>query len=84
MAASAWFGVTLLVIGILLFVCYSRTGKMLRCIFFTATSGSAALGVLWAVGNVIGLNVGVTPFSLLASAILGIPGVLAMLLLALI
>ena len=84
MTASAWFGVALFVLGVLLFVCYSRTGKMLRCILFTAASGTAALAVLWAVGNFIDLGINVTPFSLLTSAILGIPGVLGMLLLALI
>ena len=84
MTASAWFGALLFAAGVLLFVCYSRTGKMLRCMAFTALSGLMALGVLWMIGNLTDIGVDVTPFSLLTSAILGIPGVLGMLLLMLI
>jgi len=80
---SAWFGVGLFAVGVLLFVCYSRTGKMLRCILFTALTGPPALGFLWLLGNFIDIGVRVTPFSLLTSAVLGIPGVLGMLLLLL-
>ena len=80
MTASAWFGVSLFVIGVLLFICYSRTGKMLRCIAFTAISGPAALGALWLLSSFAQVGVAFTPFSLLTSAILGIPGVVGMLL----
>jgi len=81
--ASVWFGAGLFAVGVLLFVCYSRTGKMLRCILFTASTGLLALGVLWLLGNFIEIGVRVTPFSLLASAVLGVPGVLGMLFLLL-
>ena len=81
MTVSAWFGVVLFALGTALFVCYSRTGKMLRCILFTATTGLLALGGLWLLGNFIEIGVAVTPFSLLGAAVLGIPGVLGMLVL---
>ena len=84
MEISAWFGVALFALGALLFICYSRTGKMLRCIIFTATTGLLALAALWVLGMFTHIGVSVTPFSLLASAILGIPGVLGMLVLLLI
>jgi len=84
MEISAWFGAALFLVGALLFICYSRTGKMLRCILFTATTGLLALAVLWVLGMFTNIGVGVTPFSLLTSAILGIPGVLGMLVLMLI
>ena len=83
MADSAWFGFALFGMGALLFVCYSRTGKMLRCILFTAFTGLLALGAVWVLGNFTDIGVSVTPFSLLTSAIMGIPGVLAMLILML-
>jgi len=78
--ASAWFGLALFVVGVVLFVCYSRTGKMLRCILFTAISGPAALGALWLLSSFGQIGVAITPFSLLTSAVLGIPGVVGMLL----
>ena len=81
MTASAWFGTILFVAGVFLFACYNRTGKMLRCILFTATTGLLALGALWLLGNFIEIGVAVTPFSLLGAAVLGIPGVLSMLVL---
>ena len=84
MTASAWFGAGLFAVGVLLLVCYSRTGKMLKCIFFTALSGLSALGILWIVGNFIDMSVGITPFSLLVSVVLGVPGVVGMLLFMLI
>ena len=81
MNTSAWFGIALFIIGVVLFVCYSRTGKMLRCMLFTASTGLGALGILWALGKFFTIAVTVTPFSLLTAAILGIPGVVGMLLL---
>ncbi|MCL2857942.1 MAG: pro-sigmaK processing inhibitor BofA family protein [Oscillospiraceae bacterium] len=78
---AAWFGAALFGLGVALFVCYSRTGKMLRCIIFTAATGLLALGGLWLLGNFIEIGVAITPFSLLGAAILGIPGVLGMLVL---
>ena len=82
MAAAAWFGAVLFGLGAALFVCYSRTGKMLRCILFTATTGLFALGGLWLLGLFIEIGVAVTPFTLLGATVLGIPGVLGMLVLA--
>ena len=82
MAASAWFGAVLFGLGVALFVCYARTGKMLRCILFTATTGLLALSGLWLLGLFWEVGVAVTPFTLLGAAILGIPGVLGMLVLA--
>ncbi|MCL2580597.1 MAG: pro-sigmaK processing inhibitor BofA family protein [Oscillospiraceae bacterium] len=81
MTGTAWFGLVLFVLGVILFVSYSRTGKMLRCIAFTAVSGPVALGLLWMLGNFAQIGVALTPVSLLTAAILGIPGVVGMLLL---
>jgi len=82
MTVSAWFGAALFGLGVALFFCYSRTGKILRCILFTATTGIAALGGIWLLGLFLEIGVAVTPFSLLGAAVLGIPGVLGMLVLA--
>ena len=82
MTSAAWFAAVLFGLGVTLFVCYSRTGKILRCILFTATTGLLALGGLWLLGLFLEIGVAVTPFSLLGAAILGIPGVLGMLVLA--
>jgi len=81
MTVSAWFAAVLFGLGASLFVCYIRTGKMLRCIFFTAASGVSALGAVWLLGQFIEIGLTLTPFSLLSAAILGIPGVLGMLVL---
>lgn len=75
------FGVSLFFVGVFLFVLYSRTGKMLSCIAFTAFSGLAALFLVWAVGSLTGLELTLTPFSLLTAAVVGIPGVVSMLVL---
>ena len=82
MTASAWFSAALFGLGAALFVCYNRTGKMLRCILFTATTGLLALGGLWLLGLFLDIGVAITPFSLLCAAVLGIPGVLGMLVLS--
>ncbi len=74
----------LLAIGVLLFVIYSRMGRLLRCMLFTAVTGLASLGLVWLLGKTYAIGVSVTPFSLLTAAVLGLPGVLTMLLLQLI
>ena len=81
MTVSAWFAAVLFGLGASLFVCYSRTGKMLRCIIFTAVSGVAALGAVWLLGQFIEIGLTLTPFTLLGAVVLGIPGVLGMLVL---
>jgi hypothetical protein len=70
--------------GALLFFIYLKIGSILRCIFFTATTGALAMGVLWVLSNFLPIGVALTPFSLITSLILGIPGVVGMLLMALI
>lgn len=82
---TASFGyLVLLVIGIILFVIYHKTGKFLKCIFFTAVSGFCALGIIWVLGRFIAMPVSITPLSLTISGILGIPGVISMLIFLLI
>ena len=66
-------------IGIILFFCYSQTGRLWRSIFFTAFSGIGTLGLLLLTAKAIGVNIALTPLSLMISGLLGIPGVLAML-----
>ena len=74
----------LLAVGVLLFIIYSRMGRLLRCMLFTAVTGLASLGLVWLLGKTFVIGVNVTPFSLLTAAILGLPGVLTMLILQLI
>lgn len=84
MSITSWFYAGLLAAGILLLVCYHRAGRLLRCLFFTAITGVGALGALWLAGRFIALPLTITPLTLFVSGILGIPGVVALLLLALI
>lgn len=84
MSAATWFAVGLFTIGVLLLIIYMRTGKMLRCILFSAVTGLLALGVVWLIGRFFPLEIAITPYTLVASGVLGIPGVLGLLLLALI
>lgn len=84
MSAATWFALCLFAIGVVLLILYTRTGKMIRCILFTAATGLLALAAVWLAGRFFTVGLAVTPYSLLASAVLGIPGVLGMLLLGLI
>jgi len=74
----------LMAIGAGLFYLYSKTGKLLRCILFSATTGVTALGVVWLLGRMMDFTVEWTPFTVAVSALLGIPGVVSMLILRLI
>ena len=76
--------IILLAVGILLFVVYSRMGRLLRCMLFTATTGLVSMGLVWLLGKAFIIGVSITPFSLLTAAVLGLPGVLTMLLIQLI
>ncbi|MDR2909400.1 MAG: pro-sigmaK processing inhibitor BofA family protein [Oscillospiraceae bacterium] len=80
MNTSFWFAALLLCAGVILFVCYARTGKMFRCVLFTAFTGALALGVIRILCNFFPIGLAVTPYSLLTSLFLGVPGVLTMLL----
>ncbi len=84
MSLQVWFYIGLFVLGIVLFSCYSRNGKMLKSILFSAATGVPALGLLWALSQVTAFTLVVTPFTFLVSALLGIPGVLSMLVMNLI
>lgn len=74
----------LLVMGVLLLILYSRMGKLLRCMLFTAATGLASMGLIWLLGKAFVIGVSITPFSLLTAVVLGLPGVLGMLLMYLI
>ena len=77
---AAGFYAGLLVIGVGLFCCYARIGKLLRCILFTSVTGLAALFILSLAGGAGGAALlSMTPLSAAVSALLGMPGVLAML-----
>jgi hypothetical protein len=84
MTISAWIWLGLILAGITLYTYYARIGKLLRCACFTAFSGAGALGVLWILGIWFSVPISITPLTLTASVIMGIPGVLAMLILHLI
>lgn len=71
-------------LAIVLFICYARTGKLWRCIFFSAFSGAGALGAVWLLGHFIAVSLALTPLTVLISLLLGLPGVLSMLLFGLI
>ena len=79
MGIAAGFYIGAFVIGAVLFYIYAKIGKLVRCIFFTAVTGAAALGLLWLTGKVFVIKLTLTPLSLLISVLLGIPGVLFML-----
>lgn len=81
MPVANWFVVALCTIGVMLLVLYARTGKMIRCTLFTAFTGAAALGMVWLLGKVTAITLALTPFTAGVSLLLGVPGVLAMLLL---
>lgn len=83
MSVSTWLAAGVLLIGIVLFVVYTRMGKLIRCVLFTAVTGPCSLLLLWLLGKAFATGLSLTPFSLLVSAVLGIPGVLGMLLLQL-
>ena len=70
---------SLLVIGAVLFYIYAKTGKMIRCIFFSGTTGLIALGVVWLLGRLMDFTIEFTPFTITLSALLGIPGVVSIL-----
>ncbi|MDL2232457.1 pro-sigmaK processing inhibitor BofA family protein [Ruminococcaceae bacterium OttesenSCG-928-L11] len=69
----------LFLIGALLFLFYSRLERFFRCFLFTAFTGIGALGIVWLAGRFIAIPLTITPLSLAASGILGIPGVVTML-----
>lgn len=76
---AAWFYLGVLVIGIILFYCYHRAGKLVGGILFSAFTGALALLALKIAGSFIPVPLALTPLSTLVSLILGIPGVLLML-----
>ena len=84
MTASAWIWLSVILSGVILFSLYARLGKLLRCALYTAFGGIGALGVIWLLGLWVTVPVAVTPLTLAVSGVLGIPGVLAMLILYLI
>lgn len=84
MSIASWIYVGALIIGIILFICYSKTKKFFKCLFFTAFTGLGGLGVVWLLGKFVAVKIAVTPLTMLLSATLGIPGVAVMLLIHLI
>ncbi|MCL2034191.1 MAG: pro-sigmaK processing inhibitor BofA family protein [Oscillospiraceae bacterium] len=81
MTAASTVYLSLLISGIILLVLYSRSGKLLKCVTFTAVTGFAALFLVTVSSGFTGIQIELTPFSAIASGILGIPGVLGLLLL---
>lgn len=84
MSVASGIYIALLLAGICLLICYHRTGRLLKCIFFTFVTGIGSLGIVWLLGRYIGVSLAFTPLTLIVSGILGIPGVVGMLLLHLI
>ena len=78
-SGAFWVGIGLIFAALL--VCYIRAGGLFNSLVFTAFTGIGALGLLWLVGHLIPIPVKITAFSAAASAAMGIPGVISMLLL---
>ena len=70
--------ICLFAIGAALFYCYSKMGKLLRCVLFSAASGMVALGAVWLISRFTDIAIEYTPFTVLTASLLGIPGVVAM------
>jgi len=79
-AASAVY-LALLITGITLLVLYSRSGKLVKCVIFTALTGFIALFLVMAASSFSGIAIELTPLSVLTAGILGVPGVLGLLVL---
>ena len=70
-------------VGIYIFIILLRSGHFLRTLCFSAITGNAALfGIGW-LGAFTGVLLSVNLFTVAVATILGIPGVLAMLILKL-
>ncbi len=84
MTVQTLIWVLLFAAGILVWYIDAHSGRLMRCICFHVFSGFLALALLWGAGHFIGVALAATPFSIVGAAIFGVPGVLAMLLAAII
>jgi CHASE2 domain-containing sensor protein len=76
-AGIMYLAIMLIALGLLLF--YSKSGKLLKCVLFTAVTGFVAFGVVLFISRFTAIPVAPTPFAVLVSGVLGVPGVAAML-----
>lgn len=81
---AVWIYLGIAAIAIALLFCHRRTGHFWRCTLFTAFSGIGALVILRLLEGTLSTSLDITPLTLLISGSLGIPGVIAMLILHLI
>jgi len=81
MTAASTVYLALLISGITLLVLYSRSGKLLKCVTFTAITGFAALFFVILASRFTGIQIELTPLSAVTSGVLGVPGVLGLLVL---
>jgi hypothetical protein len=73
--------IILIIAGFALFCLYAKAGRPVSCVFMGAATGLCSLGALWVAGHFVEIAVKVTPFTLTASVLLGVPGVIGMLVL---
>lgn len=84
MTTASLIWIYVFIIGTFALLLFNKTNKLIRCMFFSFTSGLGSLIFLWALGHLIEIDMNITPLSTAISAILGIPGVILMLLIKLI
>jgi hypothetical protein len=81
MDAGVIIWIVLITAGFMLFYSYARAGIFFRCFWPGAFGGLASLGALWIAGHFFEIALKVTPLTVAASAIFGVPGVIGMLVL---
>ncbi len=81
MTAAGVVYLIVMLVALALFIFYAKSGRLLKCVLFTAFTGLVAFGVVFTVARIAGLPIAPTPFAMLVSGFLGVPGVIAMLVL---
>jgi hypothetical protein len=84
MTIARWVWVSLFVAGTLLFCIYHYHQRLWRCLLYSLASGLGTLGLLLVFRHFVPLQLSITPLSVVASALLGPPGIIAMLLIPLV
>jgi inhibitor of the pro-sigma K processing machinery len=79
MTAASGIYLGILIIALVLLIYYYKSGRLLKCVLFTAFTGLLAFGAVYLASRFTGLPITLTPFSMAVSGMLGIPGVIAML-----
>lgn len=80
---SAFWYIAAALAALFILIALIRSGHFLRCLVFSAVTGNAALLVISYLGAFTGVALGINLFTVGTATLLGIPGVLAMLLIRL-